>query len=278
MIKTGLVLEGGGLRGMYTAGVLDAFLERDIHFEYGVGVSAGAAYGISYISRQKGRNLEICEKYITDKRSVSKRNLIKEGALFGQKFVYEEIPTKLIPFDYNTYFNSGVNFQVGVTNINTGKTEYYELKDDKYKFDLFKATCALPLVSPVIKLANGLYLDGGITAPIPYKKAFMDGCDRVVVVLTQHRGYQKKKQSALNLIKAVYRKYPKVYEALKVRHEIYNTALNELYELEKEGRAIIIQPECKVDIKRVETDMEKIRSLYNKGYEAGEKLSKDFPS
>ncbi|MBR4893273.1 MAG: patatin-like phospholipase family protein, partial [Clostridia bacterium] len=139
MTKTGLVLEGGGLRGMYTAGVLDAFLERNIKFDYGIGVSAGAAYGISYISKQKGRNLEVCEKYINDKRYVSIANLIKERALFGQKFVYEEIPLRLVPFDYNTYFNSSCVFFTGVTNVSTGRSEYFKLKDDKYKFNLFSA-------------------------------------------------------------------------------------------------------------------------------------------
>ncbi|MBE7029351.1 MAG: patatin family protein [Ruminococcaceae bacterium] len=269
MTKTGLVLEGGGLRGMYTAGVLDAFLERNIKFDYGIGVSAGAAYGISYISKQKGRNLEVCEKYINDKRYVSIANLIKEGALFGQKFVYEEIPLRLVPFDYNTYFNSSCDFFTGVTNVSTGRSEYFKLKDDKYKFNLFKATCALPLVSPLVELYNGYYLDGGISNPIPYKKALEDGCDKLTVVLTQHRGYIKNKQSNLGFIKFFYRKYPKIYEALKVRHEVYNKQIEEIRELEKKGIVKIICPNEPVGIKRIERDFEKIKNLYNKGYRDG---------
>lgn len=269
-IKTGLVLEGGGLRGMYTAGVLDSFLERGISFDFGVGVSAGAAYGISYISKQKGRNMTICEKYLKDKRYLSKRNLIKEGSLFGQKFVYEIIPKYLVPFDYKAYFNSSTKFLTGVTNVDTGLCEYYELKDDEYKFDLFRATCALPLVSPIISLKNGLYLDGGISDPIPYKKALDEGCQKLVIILTQHKGYIKEEQSALKFIKLYYRKYPKIYETLKIRHEVYNRQVEEAEALEKEGSAIIIRPKEPVKIKRIETDIIKIRELYNIGLKDGQ--------
>ncbi len=254
---------------MYTAGVLDAFLEQGITFDVGVGVSAGAAYGISYISGQKGRNLKICEKYINDKRYVSLRNLFKEGALFGQTFVYEDIPRKLIPFDYDAYFKSKTKFLTGVTNILTGETEYYEMKNDRYKFDLFKATCALPFVSPIIPMGKGLYLDGGITDPIPYKKALSEGCEKLVIILTRHRGYLKEAEKAMLFAKLYYKKYPKLLDAMKRRHIIYNEQLEEIEKLEKEGSAIIIAPSRPVKIKRIETDIDKIRGLYSKGYEDG---------
>ncbi len=254
---------------MYSAGVLDAFLEQGITFDVGVGVSAGAAYGISYISGQKGRNLKICEKYIKDKRYVSLRNLFKEGALFGQTFVYEDIPRRLVPFDYDAYFKSKTRFLTGVTNILTGEIEYYEKKNDRYKFDLFKATCALPLVSPIIPMGTGLYLDGGITDPIPYKKALDEGCDKLVIILTRHRGYVKTPEKTLWFTKLYYRKYPKLCEAIMKRHLVYNQQLEEINKLEKEGRAIIIAPSRLVKIKRIETDIDKIRGLYSKGYEDG---------
>ena len=269
LTKTGLVLEGGGLRGMYTAGVLDAFLEQGITFDVGVGVSAGAAYGISYVSGQKGRNLKICEKYLNDKRYVSLRNLFKEGALFGQTFVYEDIPRKLVPFDYDAYFKSKTKFLAGVTNILTGEIEYYQMKNDRYKYDLFKATCALPLVSPIIPMGTGLYLDGGIADPIPYKQALKEGCEKLVIILTRHRGYVKEAEKAIWFSKLYYRKYPKLIEAMKRRHIVYNEQLEEIAELEKEGKAVIIAPTRPVKIKRIETNIDKIRGLYSKGYEDG---------
>ena len=254
---------------MFTAGVLDAFLEQGITFDVGVGVSAGAAYGISYISEQKGRNLEICEKYIKDKRYVSLRNLFKEGALFGQSFVYEEIPKRLVPFDYDTYFKSKTRFFTGVSNIITGEPEYYELKNDRYKFDLFRATCALPFVSPIIPMGAGLYLDGGLADPIPYKKALEEGCEKLVIILTRHRGYVKEPAKAHWFTKLYYKKYPALCEIIKNRHILYNKQLEEISELEKEGRAVIIAPSRPVKIKRIETDIDKIRGLYSKGYETG---------
>lgn len=272
-MKTALILEGGGMRGMYSAGVLDAFIEKKIKFEYGVGVSAGAAYGVSYISGQYRRNLLICDKFIGDKRYVSKRNMLKEGSLFGLKFVYEDIPNIYLPFDFEGYHNSDTDFYITVTNVETGKTEYHQLGEGDMKYNLLKATCALPLVSPIIRLGDGFYLDGGISDPIPYRKALEDGYEKLVVVLTQHKGYRKTKQSMLKLIKFWYRKYPEVYELLAKRHNIYNSQIDELEKLEEEGRCIILRPDNPVEIKRIETDKEKLKKLYFTGEADGLKYA-----
>ena len=264
-MKTALVLEGGAMRGIYTCGVLDAFLDKNIEFDYVIGVSAGAALGSSYVSKQRGRNLEIYERYVNDKRYMSYHNLIKEGSLFGLKFVYEDIPKIHVPFDFEAYYNSPVKFYSVVTNIETGKAEYMNKTREDENLDILKATCALPMFSPNIKIGDNYYLDGGIADPIPFEKAFKDGYDKVVVILTQHKTYRKNKQSYLNLIKLKYRKYPEIFKIMENRHNIYNSQLDKLEELEKDGKAFIIRPENPVEFKRIETDLVKLRKLYHIG-------------
>lgn len=264
-MKTALILEGGAMRAAYTCGVLDSFLDRKINFEYIIGVSAGAAFGTSYVSGQKGRNLKVYEKFINDERYVSYKNLLKEGSLFGLKFVYEDIPKIHIPFDYDTYYKSSSEFYSVVTNIKTGEPEYFEKSFKDENFDVLKATCALPMFSPNIEINGNLYLDGGISDPIPFEKALNDGCDKIVAILTQDKTYRKKKQSLLSFLKLKYIKFPKVYELMEKRHILYNEQLEKLSELEKEGRAIIIRPDKPVEFKRIETDLGKIRNLYQKG-------------
>lgn len=264
-MKTALVLEGGAMRGIYTCGVLDAFIDKKIDFDYVIGVSAGAAFGSSYISKQRGRNLEIYERFVNDKRYVSYENLLKEGSLFGLKFVYEDIPRIHVPFDFDAYYKSPCKFYSVVTNIETGKPEYFDKTPEDKNFDIFKASCALPMFSPVIKIKDGYYLDGGITDPIPFEKPLADGYDKLVVVLTQDKTYRKKKQSFLSAIKLKYRKYPKIYEVMSARHKVYNAQLDKLDKLEKEGKALIIRPDKPVEFKRIETDLTKLKKLYHTG-------------
>lgn len=264
-MKVGLVLEGGAMRGMYTSGVLDAFLKKNIDFPYVIGVSAGAAYGTSYVSKQIGRNLEVCEKYINDKRYVSFLNLVKEGSLFGLKFVYEDIPKIHVPFDFKMYYSNPAEFYSVVTNIETGLPEYIGKDESDVNFDILKATCALPLVSPVIEINGRKYLDGGISDPIPYKKAFEDGCDKVVVILTQDKTYIKQKQKFLSLINLKYKNYKNLCKLMEERHNLYNNSVREIEELEKEGKAIILRPDKPVGFKRIETDVSKLTTLYYKG-------------
>ncbi len=264
-MKTALVLEGGAMRGIYTCGVLDAFIDKNIKFDYVIGVSAGAAFGSSYISWQRGRNIEIYEKYSNDKRYVSWQNLIKEGSLFGLKFVYEDIPKIHIPFDFDAYHKNPARFISVVTNVKTGQPEYFDKDPQDVNLDIFKASCALPMFSPMIKIKDNLYLDGGMSDPIPFEKPLKDGYDKVVVILTQDKSYRKNKQKLLSLMKIKYKNYPQVYKVMEKRHLLYNNQLDKLNELEKEGKAIVIRPEKPVDFKRIETDIEKLRKLYHQG-------------
>ncbi len=264
------------MRGMYTCGILDAFLDSNIDFKYVVGVSAGAAFGASYISKQRNRNINIYKKYINDKRYISYSNMLREGSLFGLKFVYEDIPKIHVPFDFETYYKNDCIFYSGVTNIETGETEYFNKSREDINFDVLKATCALPLFSPCIKIGNNKYLDGGLTNPIPFNKAFVDKNDKAVVVLTQHDGYRKQKQKMLNLIRLKYIKYPKIYEALRVRHKIYNSQLEELDNLEEQGKVLIIRPDSPVEFNRIETDLVKLEALYHKGEKDAARLKNEI--
>ena len=264
-LKTALVLEGGAMRGMYTCGVLDVFLDFGINFKYVIGVSAGAAFGASYISKQRDRNINIYKKYINDKRYISYSNMLREGSLFGLKFVYEDIPKIHVPFDFDTFYENDCIFYSAVTNIETGETEYFNKSREDANFDVLKATCALPMFSPCIKIGSNKYLDGGITNPIPFDKAFADKNDKAVAVLTQHKGYRKQKQKMLNLIRLKYIKYPEIYKALKIRHELYNRQLGELDDLEKQGKVLIIRPDSPIEFNRIETDLTKLEALYHGG-------------
>ena len=186
-----LILEGGTLRPIFSAGVMDALLDNNITFPYCIGVSAGITNGVSYISKQKGRNLEVVTKYRNDNRYLSYRNFLRCKSIFGLDFVFDEIPNNLIPFDMDTYRKYPGKVLVGVTNAHTGKTEYLNGKDLDDKATMLRATCAIPLLFPVIKINGKEYYDGGLCDPIPIKKAIADGNTKHLIVLTQPKGYKK---------------------------------------------------------------------------------------
>jgi predicted patatin/cPLA2 family phospholipase len=261
---TGLVLEGGGFRGIYTAAVLDAFLHEKVFFNYVIGVSAGAAYGVSYVSRQYERNLAV-NRYVGDSRYCGWQNLIRKGSYFNWDFVYGEIPEKLIPFSYETFMSSGVRMRAVVTNCLTGKAEYPYLNDSSVnRFrEILTATSSLPFISRMVKMDGNFYMDGGIADAIPVQQAFRDDMDKVVVILTRHEGYRKSESGAGTFVKWVYRNYPHMVKSFRERAARYNNTLDELAQLERQGKAFIIRPVLPLNVARMENDPEKLRNVYD---------------
>lgn len=262
----GLVLEGGSFRSIFSAGVMDALLDHGIMLPYCIGVSAGISNGVSYISKQPKRNLEVLTKYRNDKRYMSKRNLMKQRSIFGLDFVYDEVPNQLEPFDWNTYQQYKGKVVVVVTNARTGEPEYLNgLKMDK-KFTMLRATCALPVAFPAIRIKDEYYYDGGLSDPIPIKKAILDGCNKNIIVLTRPSGYVKEMSGQAKLVAKVYHhKYPKISEALLTRHIGYNESVKYCEELEKQGNAIIFRP--KYPLESFEKDINNIKTGYQMGYD-----------
>jgi predicted patatin/cPLA2 family phospholipase len=259
-----LVLEGGGFRGVYTAGVLDAMMQQQLFFDYLIGVSAGAAYSVSYVSRQYQRNLEV-NRFAKDKRYCSLGNYLKLGTYFDWDFVYHTIPTQIIPFDYEAYNQSSSHLHVVVTNISTGKPEYKELKtNNPIAFrDWLTATSSLPFISQPKIIDNQLYMDGGLSDSIPVLKALADGNERAVVVLTRPKGYRKSPVKNDWMLKLVYRRYPHLVERIKARAQEYNATLDQLDQLEKEGKVFVIRPVQNALVSRLENNPDILRKSYD---------------
>lgn len=266
-MKLGMVFEGGANRTVFSCGVMDVFLEENLMPDYFIGVSAGIAYGISYLSKQQGRNLELMEKYMPDKRYMGIRHLLnrKERAYYNTKFVFDEVPNELLPFDYDAFAAYPGEVEAAVTNIHTGKAEYLTVPRGKEMRDIVVASCSLPVLFQPVKIGRRYYLDGGIADSIPYQHALKQGCDKLVVVLTRERGYVKKTERAVRLTDGLYHRYPKIVEALDSRAERYNASMKELIELEKEGKVFVIAPETTFGVGRTETDAVKLRRLYDEG-------------
>jgi predicted patatin/cPLA2 family phospholipase len=259
-----LVLEGGGFRGIYTAGVLDAMMQEQLYFAYLIGVSAGAAYSVSYISHQYQRNLAV-NQYVNDKRYCSWRNFIKLKTYFNWEFVYRTIPTQIIPFDYNAFYQSLSHLKVVVTNAMTGKAEYKELRTnqpDEFR-DWLTATSSLPFIARPKQINGQLYMDGGLSDSIPVQQALKDGNQRAVVVLTRPRGYRKKAMKNGWIIKQYYRKYPKLAECIVSRAQAYNQTLDELEQLEQAGKAFVIRPAKTLVVSRLENNPENLKKVYD---------------
>lgn len=270
-MKTGMVLEGGAVRTIYSTGVCDALLTRSLMTDYVIGVSAGIAYGVSYVSRQPRRNLDIMVNYINDKRYMGMGNLLRRDnrAYFGLEFVYSTIPNQLVPFDYDTFAAYPGEVEAVVTNLDTGAAEYFPLdrRDDKFK--LLQATCALPFLFPVFHIQGRPCMDGGAADAIPYERAFAKGCDRVVVLLTRERSYLRRPEKLQPLIDLAYRKYPKFCDTMRRRADAYNEARQKLFRLEREGRALVFTPTSTEGFHRTERDVDKIKALWKDGWDQG---------
>ena len=271
--NTGLVLEGGGLRGVFTCGVLDYFMDNGIRFPFTIGVSAGACNGLSYMSGQRGRakasNIDLMEKY----HYVGFKYLFTQKCIMDFKLLFEEFPEKIIPYDYDAYFSNPDRFVMVTTNCITGKAEYFEEKTSSERvMDIVRASSSLPFVSPISYVDGIPMLDGGIADSIPVEYAMSQGYEKLVVVLTRNRGYRKKAGS-MPLAKAVYRKYPALQKALSERNAIYNRTMDLIERLEDEGMITVIRPLKPVDVSRMEKDTDKLRALYQEGYDIAEKIN-----
>lgn len=264
--RVNLILEGGGMRGLYTAGVLDFFHDKKINFLDIVGVSAGACNAVSYISRQRGRNLAINAGYCRDKRYMSLAGLFTRGSIFNMDFLFGDIPNELVPFDYEAYTNAPNKLTAVVTDCETGEPVYYPIKDMRNDDVYVRASSSIPLVSPIVEADGRKLVDGGTADSIPINYSVKQGFDKHVVVLTQHNGYQKKPSKYMNLIQRRIKQYPKLIEALKNRHISYNESLKLVHDLEKAGKAFVICPKEPLNISRFEKNTEKLKSVYNLGY------------
>ena len=266
MIKAGLVVEGGGMRGVYSSGVLDFFIEKDLFFENNYGVSAGACHLCSYLAKQYKRAFRVNVDYLNDKRYCSVHSLLKTGNLFGAEMLYDIIPNELHLFDYDTYNKNESNFYVVITDINTGKPEYVKIGDLKKDIIYVRASSSLPLLAQNVKINDKEYLDGGISDSIPIKKSIADGNKKNVVILTRDSTYRKGKNSLMPIIKLKYKKYPNFVKSMADRYIVYNEILDFIKELENNGDVFIIRPKKPVNIGRTEKNREKLEALYNDGY------------
>lgn len=267
MYQAGLVLEGGAMKGVYTAGVLDFFLDAGIDFEKCYGVSAGACCMCSYLSKQRGRALATMTDYLNDKDYWGLSSLLRTGDLFNVQMCYRDIPEKLNPFDYEAFDKNPSRGYAVVTNIETGFAEYIPLQEMHRDIEAVRASASMPFVSRNVDIGGKLYLDGGLADPIPILHAVTDGCRKNVVVMTKEEGYWRSPMRHAGAARLKYAKYPKVYELIKNRHNAYNETLRYIYEQVEEGTVFLIQPRYKSDVSRTEKDASKLRALYEEGYE-----------
>ncbi|MBR1470194.1 MAG: patatin family protein [Lachnospiraceae bacterium] len=268
VIQAGLVLEGGGMRGLYTAGILDFFMEKGLQFASCYGVSAGACHLSSYMSDQQGRAYRISIDYLKDPDYCGTRTFLKTGDFFGVDYCYNRIPNELNPYDYDAAANYPGNCYAVATNIETGRAEYLPLKDLRDDITAIQASASLPLLSRNVEFHEKLYLDGGMADSIPIRRSQKDGNAKNVIVLTRPADYRKKPLSVANLqaMRIKYKKYPMVIRTMQRRHLVYNRTLAYIQKLEAEGCAFVFRPEKLVKIDRIEKDTNKLKVLYLQGY------------
>ncbi len=264
MYKVGLVVEGGGMRGIYGAGVLDRFLDEGFSFPYCIGVSAGSANLVSFLSKQKGRNYRYFKFHAKNEKYMSFKNMLKNGSFFGLDYIYETLTSYLDAVDYEALSRTASSLKIAVTSAETAETAYFsgsDLKLDDYK--VLMATCAVPILNKPVTIEGREYFDGGTTDPIPVLKALEDGCEKLVVVLSRMRGFVKPPERMQSLSKKLLVKYPNIAQALRVRHTLYNETLMKVAELEREGRAIVIAPSQDVKMSMFGNDDILIDRLYS---------------
>ncbi len=265
-MKTGLVLEGGAMRGMFTCGVLDVFMERGVTFDGAAGISAGAVFGCNYKSRQIGRAIRYNKKYCKDPRYCSFRSLFKTGDMYGVDFCYHELPDKLDVFDRAAFRENPMEFYIGAADIVAGRIVYHKCTDGGAEdIEWMRASASMPLVSRPVTVGGYTLLDGGIIVSVPYQYMEDIGYDRNVVILTQPLGYIKQKSSIVPLTRIFLRRYPMVAEAMKVRHERYNRQMQEIREREEAGKMLVIRPPEPLGIKRTENDPQELERVYQMG-------------
>ena len=266
MMKKGLILEGGAMRGMFTAGVMDVLMENGIEFDGTIGVSAGAAFGVNYKSGQVGRVVRYNTKFARDKRYCGVRVLLKTGNIYSTEFCYDEVPRVHDVFDFEAFEKNPMEFYVVATDVETGKAVYHKYEGiADHGFDWIRASASMPVVSQMVEIDGQKLLDGGIADSIPVKFFESLGYRKNIAVLTQCKSYRKKKNRALPLIKLKYKKYPKLIEAMANRHTDYNETLAYIEEKEKAGELFVIRPEYKLPVGRMEKDPERLKEAYEIG-------------
>lgn len=265
-MKTGLILEGGAMRGMFTAGVMDVMMEHGITFDGAIGVSAGAAFGCNYKSGQIGRVIRYNAKFCSDRRYSGLGVLLREGNLYSTGFCYGEVPLKHDAFDFEAYHRNPMAFYVVCTDIETGRPVYHQYDGlEDHGFDWIRASASMPLVSQIVEIDGCKLLDGGIADSVPVRFFEWAGYDRNVVVLTQPEGYVKKKNRLIPLLQMKYRHYPKLLETMANRHIVYNETLAYIAQKEREGSLLVIRPDRALKIRKAEKDPEKLKQVYEIG-------------
>lgn len=263
-MRTALVLEGGAMRGLYTAGVLDILLDNKIEVDAIYGTSAGVLFGVNYISKQRGRTIRYNKKYAADSRYMGMRSLLTTGNIINKDFAYYEIPFNLDVFDQKTFEQSTTKLYATLTNVRSGKVEYQEVKDVLEQMEILRATSAMPFVSKMVTLNGEKYLDGGLTDSIPLKKCLDDGFEKVVVVLTRPKGYRKEKPNPF-VAKIFYRKFPMLVEVINSRYAMYNKQIDFIENLEKLGKVLVIRPSEEKKLSRIEKNKERLQAIYDLG-------------
>lgn len=273
-MKKGLVLEGGAMRGMFTAGVTDVFMEKGIKFDGIIGVSAGAVFGCNYKSHQPGRTIRYNSKYCNDPRYVSIRSLIFTGDIYNKKFAYTDIPDTLDPFDAKTFSSDPTEFYVVCTDVLTGRPVYKKLeKGDKEDIEWMRASASMPLASRVVKIGENRLLDGGIADSIPLRYFESIGYEKNIVILTQPADYVKHKNKLIPVMKVALGKYPHLVNAMAQRHDVYNETTAYINEQQKKGSVLIIQPDKPLNIGAVEHDAAELKRVYEIGIETGKRCA-----
>lgn len=271
-MKKGLILEGGAMRGLFTAGVMDVMMEHEIPYDGLIGVSAGAAFGCNYKSGQIGRVLNYNTRFCKDKRYSGLSSLIKTGNIYNTEFCYGEVPLKFDKFDFDAYMKNPMEFHVVCTDVETGKPVYHQYTGwEDHGFDWICASASMPLVSRIVEIDGQKLLDGGIADSIPVKYFESIGYDKNVVVLTRPKGYRKEKNSAMPLVRRKYHDYPAFVETMANRHLMYNAELDYIMEKEAAGELFVIRPEVPIPVGHVEKNPEKLRHAYQMGRDTAEK-------
>lgn len=276
--NTGLVLEGGGMRGVFTSGVLDGFMKNDLYFNYVVAVSAGACNGLSYMSRQIRRarisNIDLLAKY----KYIGLRHLVTQGCVFDQKLLYDDFPNTLLPYDYDAYFNNPAIFEMVTTNCMTGQPCYLTEKQDKQRLlDIVRASSSLPYVSKIVTVDGVPMLDGGIVDSIPIMRSMEQGHSTNVVILTRNYGYRSNEHDH-KVPHFIYKDYPRLRVALSHRCEVYNQQLDMIEQMERAGQIVCIRPERPMEVGRIEKDTDKLERLYEEGVALGYRFCREHLS
>lgn len=268
MVKAGLVLEGGATRGVFTAGVLDFLMERDIYFKYVVGVSAGACNALDYVSKQIGRTKQCMIIEDQENRYVDIKKTVKTGSVFDMDMIFDKFPNEIFPFDYDTCFKSKMECELVVTNCETGKAEYLTETEDRGRLmQICRASSSLPLMAPMVEIDGAYYFDGGMSDSVPVSRALRKGYKKCVVILTRRKDYRKEHSKKMEkLYIAAFRKYPNLVNSMVHRPETYNKQMDFIDKLEKEGKIFVIRPTIE-EVSHTEQDIQVLTEFYDHGYE-----------